>query len=306
MLSKAASMIAGVLIVHFYSDAFVPDAHAAWSWECTYYTDNMVQKPVYIAVGATNGPTCADKSTLTCACSSDPCEGQNAALPSNLVCAGAGDDAATSGCFKLHHTYGTPGHGAVAGRAAAEDKVTDACGPADVTKVYGNSQGLPVLVEWGLFTSGQIDNSSQPASAQECQTLCAGNADCEFFTFNDQGASGGKYAYFRGLCLLQKALACDGTKYSTMHGAIAGPKACADGVTIPDAPASGTSGGSTSSGTGDSKTGDSKTTAAPSTDSKTAASPSSTTAAETADASTGTTLSKLDLKIMAFLLALLV
>merc|ERR1719191_2725102 len=39
--------------------------------------------------------------------------------------------------------------------------------------------------------------------------------------------------YFRGLCVLHKALACDGTAYSTFHGAIAGPSACPEGVTVP-------------------------------------------------------------------------
>jgi len=234
MLSKAASMVAGVLIAHFYSDGFFPASHAAWSWECTYYTGGDIKAPVYMAVNATDGPTCADDSKLTCSCPSTPCKGPAAALPSNLVCAGAGDDAATSGCFKLHHTYGTPAHAAVAGRGAA-DQVSDACGAADIVKVYGNAAGLDTMVSWGALTADIIDNSTQPLSAQACQTLCAGNADCKFFTFNDQGASGGNYMYFRGLCVLHKALACNGTQYSTFHGAIAGPSACPDGVTVPPA-----------------------------------------------------------------------
>jgi len=238
MLSKAASMVAGVLIAHFYSDGFFPSSHAAWSWECTYYTGGDIKTPVYMAVNATTGPTCADKSKLSCSCPATPCKGKAAALPSNLVCAGAGDDAATKGCFKLHHTYGTPAHAVVAGRGAAA-QVTDACGAADIIKVYGNADGLAVMVSWGALTNGIIDNSTQPSSAQACQTLCAGNAACKFFTFNDQGSPGGNYMYFRGLCILHKALNCTGTKttaYSTFHGAIAGPSACPAGVTVPAAP----------------------------------------------------------------------
>merc|ERR1712196_739874 len=78
-----------------------------------------------------------------------------------------------------------------------------------------------------------IDNSTHPSSAQQCQTLCAGNADCKFFTFNDQQATNPMYGYFFGLCILHKELACNGTAYSTFHGAIAGPSACPDGVTVP-------------------------------------------------------------------------
>merc|ERR1719443_2068940 len=100
-----------------------------------------------MAPNATGGPTCADNSTLTCGCAVSPCEGPAAALPSSLTCAGAGDDAATSGCFKLHHTYGTPAHGAVAGQGAA-DQVTNACGAAEIVKVYGQADGLNMLVQW--------------------------------------------------------------------------------------------------------------------------------------------------------------
>jgi len=238
MFSKAISMMGGALIAHFYSDGFFPAFHAAWSWECTYYADSEITKPVYMAVNATDGPTCADNTKLTCSCKSSPCEGPAAATLSNLACAGAGDDTLTSGCFKLHHHYGIAGApiSFVAGRGKAE-QVTDACGTADVIKVYGHADGMTMLVSWGALTTDLIDNSTHPASAQECQTLCAANADCKFFTFNDQGLSGGNYGYFRGLCVLQKALACNGTAYSTYHGAISGPSACPDGVTVPPAPA---------------------------------------------------------------------
>lgn len=54
-----------------------------------------------------------------------------------------------------------------------------------------------------------------------------------FFTFNDQSPSDPNYGYFNGLCFLQKGLSCDGAKYSTYQGAVAGPKACPDGVVVP-------------------------------------------------------------------------
>merc|ERR1719453_2552646 len=155
-----------------------------------------------------------------------------AALPSSLTCAGAGGDTATSECFKLHHTYGTPYHAAVSGRGIA-DQVTDACGAAPIIKVYGQADGLAMMVSWGVLTSDIIDNSTHPSSAQECQTLCAGDANCKFFTFNDQSASDPMYGYFFGLCILQKELACNGTKFSTFNAAIAGPSACPEGVVVP-------------------------------------------------------------------------
>merc|ERR1711904_760955 len=69
--------------------------------------------------------------------------------------------------------------------------------------------------------------------AQQCQTLCAGDAECKFFTFNDQSATDPNYGYFFGLCILHKELACNGPKFSTFHGGIAGPSACPDGVVVP-------------------------------------------------------------------------
>lgn len=225
-------MVAGVLMAHFYSDGLFPASHAAWSWGCTYYTGGDMTARVDMAVNATDGPTCADGAKLECSCPKSPCEGVAAALPSNLACAGAGDDAGTSGCMKLHHTYGTPYHGAVAGQGAA-DQITTACGAADVIKLYGNAGGLGLLNSWGMFTDVS-DNSTSPANAAECQALCAGNAECKFFTFNDQSGTDANYGYFYGLCLLHKELTCNGTAYSTFHGAISGPGVCPSAATAGD------------------------------------------------------------------------
>jgi uncharacterized surface protein with fasciclin (FAS1) repeats len=90
-----------------------------------------------------------------------------------------------------------------------------------------------MLVQWGVLTANIIDNSTHPSSAQHCQTLCAGNAECKFFTFNDQSATDPNYGYFFGLCILHKELSCNGTKFSTFHGGIAGPSTCPDGVVVP-------------------------------------------------------------------------
>merc|ERR1719393_232815 len=78
------------------------------SWTCNYYTDGKISGKKSMKPGATDGPTCDDGKSLTCSCPADPCENRNAALPSDLKCAGAGDDGDSSSCFKLHHTYGTP------------------------------------------------------------------------------------------------------------------------------------------------------------------------------------------------------
>merc|ERR1712224_423927 len=68
MISKAASVIAGMLIAHLYSDGFFPASHAAWSWGCTYYEGGDMQKRVDMAPDATDGPTCGDSTKLTCSC----------------------------------------------------------------------------------------------------------------------------------------------------------------------------------------------------------------------------------------------
>lgn len=238
-------MVMGALIAHFCSD-LVPASHAAWAWTCTYYEGGDIQKPKTMKPDATDGPKCSDASTLQCTCPKSPCKNRAAAVPTNLACAGAGDDAATSGCFKLHHTYGTPHSGITvwSGRASGvlhntgtpSDQISDACGAADVIKVYGHKKGLDSFVAMGGLTAGIIDSSEQPASAQACQTLCANHPDCKFFSFNDQGAGDEKYAVFRDMCFLHKALTCEGTAYSTYHGIIAGPKACPAGVTVPAPP----------------------------------------------------------------------
>jgi len=231
---KAAAMAAGMVIANFYSGSF-PVSHAAWSWECTVYKGGTITGAMYMAPKADGGPTCADGSTLTCGCTRDPCEDLAEATPSSLVCAGAGDDAATSGCYKLHHAYGTPpGFKVWAGRSAKGDAVTDACGAADVIKVYTSEQGKGIFEYRKGFTTDQMDITEQFASAQACQAKCASNPDCKFFTFNDQGSPDGEYQPFRA-CVLHKALSCSGTQYSTFHGAIAGPSACPEGVTIPAA-----------------------------------------------------------------------
>merc|ERR1712032_749363 len=77
--------------------------------------------------------------------------------------------------------------------------------------VYGNNGGLDLLISWNATTSSQKDNSTTPANAKACQNLCSKHTGCNFFTYNDGGASGGSYGYFRGLCFLQKALTCNGT-----------------------------------------------------------------------------------------------
>merc|ERR1719326_1022602 len=86
----------------------------------------------------------------------------------------------------------------------------------------------------GALTDDIIDFTAQPASAQACQALCAKHQDCDFFSFNDQGVGDEKYAVFRDMCFLHKALTCSGTAYSTYHGIIAGPKVCPEGVTVPE------------------------------------------------------------------------
>jgi hypothetical protein len=62
-------------------------------------------------------------------------------------------------------------------------------------------------------------------------------------------------------CVLHKALACDGTAYSTFHGAIAGPSACPAGVTVPEAvtPAPATSASTPAPDTEDTTTEDTTT-----------------------------------------------
>lgn len=234
LFSKAAAITAGILSIHLYSGWF-PASQAAWAWECGYYEGGSITGVKYMAPNAAGGPKCADGSTLTCSCTADPCENRNEALPSNLICAGAGDDASTSGCYKLHHTYGTPpGFRVWAGRNADTDTVTDACGEAEVIKVYTTEKAAGIFEMRNGFTKDQMDTSESFASAQACQAKCASTPDCKFFTFNDQGPPDGKYKEFRA-CVLHKALACDGAKFSLFNGAIAGPSACPDGVTVPSA-----------------------------------------------------------------------
>merc|ERR1719298_80578 len=113
-----------------------------------------------LAPKAAGGPKCADGSTLTCSCTKDPCVEYHKALPSSLICAGAGDDAATSGCYKLHHTYGTPpGFKVWAGRSASGDQIKDACGEADVIKAYTTEQGAGIFENRGGFTKDQMDTT---------------------------------------------------------------------------------------------------------------------------------------------------
>lgn len=236
MLSgKAAAMAAGMVIAQFCSGWF-PASQAAWAWQCTVYKDGSITGATYLDAEAQDGITCADGSTLTCPCTGSPCKNRAHAAPSSLICAGAGDDAATSGCYKLHHTYGTPpGFKVWAGRSASGDQIKDACGEADVIKAYTTEQGAGIFENRGGFTKDQMDTTDHGIdSAQACQAKCASTPDCKFFTYNDQGAPDGKYKPFKA-CVLQKELACSGTAYSTFHGAISGPSTCPDGVTVPPA-----------------------------------------------------------------------
>jgi len=229
-LSRAVPMVFGAAAANLLSGGLwlmtgAPASRAAWSWQCTAYTDGASESPIYMNPGA-DGPTCSDGSKLNCSCAVDPCVGAEAALPSNLACAGAGSDSSTDGCFKLHHTYGTsPGAlAAVAGRGSGQ--LTNACGAASIIKVYGNAAGLDMLLTWTVVAAGQNDSSVVPTSAKKCQELCAADVACKFFTYNDQGASGGNYGYFRGLCFLQEELTCGGEAFSMFHGAISGPASC--------------------------------------------------------------------------------
>lgn len=231
MAKAAFSAGAGALLAQvlpgIWMLAEVPALRAAWSWQCTVYSGSSGQVK-YMEPNATDGPTCADKSlprsTLTCDCPASPCAGPSAAVPSDLVCAGAGDD--SSSCYKLHMAYGKSPKAlaAVAGRGPG---ATDGCEEAGLIKVYGNADGLATLVSWGSLPKEKADNSSAPADAKACQALCAADADCAAFSFNDQGASGGNYGYFRGLCLLQGALTCS-PMYHHHHGIISGPKSCSN------------------------------------------------------------------------------
>lgn len=240
-------MVAGVVIVHLYSDGFFPISRAAWGWECTVYPENDMTKVMYMAPDADGGPKCADGSTLKCTCTANPCKNRNEALPSNLVCAGASPDVATSGCFKLHHTYGTPpGFRVWAGRGVA-GQFTDACGEAEVIKAYAGENGISIFeVRNGFKKEDMVQE--EIGSAKDCQAKCASNPDCKFFTYNDQSGPDGNYKSFKA-CVLQKALTCLGDTggdadpikaYSTFHGAISGPSKCPDGVTVPDAPSTAT------------------------------------------------------------------
>jgi len=231
--AMAANLLFGVLQLM----TGAPASRAAWSWQCTMYTGTSSAAAVYMDPGADNGLTCSDGSTLTCSCSADPCVGMNAALPSDLVCAGAGPDASNDGCFSLHHTYGTPPTvlTLVAGRGSGS--LVDACGAAGIIKIYGNAGGLDLLMSWGAIEAGRNDSSMVPASATECQHLCDSDSACKFFTFNDQGPSGGNYGYFRGLCFLQEELSCEGDAFSHYHGIISGPASCSSGPTPAPTPA---------------------------------------------------------------------
>lgn len=203
-------------------------SRAAWSWECTVYGNKDSTAAVYMQVNATDGPSCSDGSKLTCDCSGNPCTGAVPALPSDLVCAGAGDDAGTDGCFKLHHTYGTKptALSAVAGQGTGD--LGTSCGEAGIVKIIGNSNGLDMLKSWNSVTADKADASGAPASASDCQAKCAAEPACKFFTYNDQGASGGTYDNFRGLCFLHEELSCSGSAYAHYHGAISGPARCTD------------------------------------------------------------------------------
>lgn len=208
-----------------------PASRAAWSWECTYYAGGSSASPVYMPVNASDGPTCVDGSKLRCECPETPCDGARAAVPHDLVCAGAGDDALNDGCFKLHQAYGqgpaallaVAGRGPKAGRGTA--LMADSCKEeAGIVKVLGDEKGLAMMVGWNALPASKAETATI-ADAAECQAKCAEDSACEFFTFNDQSLSGGKY-YFRGLCFLLEALSCDGDAYSHHHGAVSGPKTC--------------------------------------------------------------------------------
>merc|ERR1719316_188449 len=115
----------------------------------------------------------------------------------------------------------------MAGRGIKE-QLTDACGAAEVVKVYCSSEGASLLVSWKAVEEALIDKSGKPKDAKACQALCAANADCKFFTYSDQNAAD---KVFEGACILHKALSCSGAKYSLYHGSIAGPASCSSGST---------------------------------------------------------------------------
>eukprot|EP00933_Yihiella_yeosuensis_P063606 TRINITY_DN667_c0_g1_i1.p1 TRINITY_DN667_c0_g1~~TRINITY_DN667_c0_g1_i1.p1 ORF type:complete len:263 (-),score=48.85 TRINITY_DN667_c0_g1_i1:330-1118(-) len=229
-MSRAfGSMVGGAVVAQLLSSAMMlvlsaPESRAAWSWQCTYYDASGSGTPKYMDVGATNGPKCSNGKKLSCGCTGKPCAGTNYSRVSDAACAGAGDDKANKGCFKLHHAYGKiqPLRAVLGWNESA-----DACGAPEILKVYGNNGGLDLLISWKAIKSSHKDNSTSPTSAKACQDLCAKHTGCEFFTYNDGGASGGKYAYFRNLCFLQKALTCSGTKYVVHQSAISGPAKCA-------------------------------------------------------------------------------
>uniref|UniRef100_A0A6U6PFS2 Apple domain-containing protein n=1 Tax=Zooxanthella nutricula TaxID=1333877 RepID=A0A6U6PFS2_9DINO len=233
--SKMASALSGAAAAQMFASAWLllgaPSSRAAWGWDCTVYTGGSSLGKTSMAPGATSGPSCANGSALTCDCPVSPCQGMNKALPSDLTCAGAGDDNAT--CFKLHHTYGTaPGAlMAVAGAGRPGAQLAESCGDAEVIKVYGNADGLDMLVSWGTLNASHIEKNGAPDNETACQALCAAHGNCTHFTYNDQGFTDPNYGYFSKLCFLQKTLACEGAAYTGHHGAISGPAVC-DPVTV--------------------------------------------------------------------------
>jgi len=217
-------------VAHLLSGAMMlilsaPESRAAWGWQCTFYGASGSGAPTYMDVGGTNGPTCSDGKTMTCGCTGTPCTGTRYSRVSNAGCAGAGADKANSGCFMLHHAYGKV---APLRAVLGWNETVDACGAPEILKVYGNNGGLDLLISWNAIKSSQKDNSTTPANAKACQNLCSKHTGCNFFTYNDGGASGGSYGYFRGLCFLQKALTCNGTNknYVVHQNAISGPSTC--------------------------------------------------------------------------------
>lgn len=228
--ARVASVVAGAVAAHLVGGLWLllgtPASRAAWGWTCTVYAGGSSAATSYMSPGASDGPECSGGSKLTCSCATSPCEDANAALPSDLACAGGGPDAGNDGCFMLHRAYGTT-PAALSGVAGTPADGTSACAAADVVKVFGSASGLSTLVSWTLLAEAQIDNSTHPASASACQAKCAEDAQCAYFTYNDQGASGGAYdGMFGGLCFLQKGLSCTGEQHSHHQGAIAGPAMC--------------------------------------------------------------------------------